>query len=125
MIYLDTHVAVWLATDEIQRLSAAARQAIEADDAPRLSPMVVLEFGYLQEIGRIACAGSEIIARLEAGIGLRVCDLSWPAICQQALALTWTRDPFDRLITAHAMLAKASLVTHDGSIRANYAKAVW
>ncbi len=38
---------------------------------------------------------------------------------------SWTRDPFDRIITAQASLNEALLITKDGSIRKNYARAVW
>ncbi|MCF7950382.1 MAG: hypothetical protein K9L57_01970 [Spirochaetaceae bacterium] len=37
----------------------------------------------------------------------------------------WTRDPFDRLITAQADIQAASLLTKDGTIRTHYPKAVW
>ncbi len=39
--------------------------------------------------------------------------------------LDFTRDPFDRLIVAHAALHEASLVTKDGDLHENYALAVW
>ena len=38
----------------------------------------------------------------------------------QAQSLTWTRDPFDRLIVAKAMAANAKLITHDENIRLNF-----
>ena len=125
MIYLDTHVVVWMYQDAATHLSLAAREAITASRTFLISPMVHLEIGYLREIRRIEASPDAILGSLQATIGLRICDLPWSAVAEQALALTWTRDPFDRLITAHAMLAKAILVTHDSTIRANYAKAVW
>ena len=39
-----------------------------------------------------------------------------------ALALAFTRDPFDRLIVAHATLLQAPLVSQDVSLRHHYAK---
>ena len=44
---------------------------------------------------------------------------------RQALAEKWSRDPFDRLIVAHAKAQKTPLVTRDEKIRENYRLAVW
>lgn len=38
---------------------------------------------------------------------------------------SWTRDPFDRIITAQAAVSGAVLLTRDERIRANYRQAVW
>lgn len=38
---------------------------------------------------------------------------------------TWTRDPFDRTITAQAARVGAFLLTRDETIRRHYAAAVW
>jgi PIN domain nuclease of toxin-antitoxin system len=37
----------------------------------------------------------------------------------------WTRDPFDRLIVAQALLHDAPLITKDEHIRRHYAGALW
>jgi len=37
----------------------------------------------------------------------------------------WTRDPFDRLIVAHAAANDARLLTKDEKIRRHYKRAVW
>jgi PIN domain nuclease of toxin-antitoxin system len=44
---------------------------------------------------------------------------------QAAAGLSWTRDPFDRLIAAHAILADATLLTADRTILANLPQAAW
>ena len=44
---------------------------------------------------------------------------------EAAERLSWTRDPFDRLIVAQASLAGAPLVTKDRMIRKHFAKAAW
>ncbi|MSU25039.1 MAG: hypothetical protein EXS32_14625 [Opitutus sp.] len=50
MIYLDTHVVVWLSAGEVARLGARARVAIETQEL-RVSPMVLLELQYLRSRG--------------------------------------------------------------------------
>lgn len=43
----------------------------------------------------------------------------------RALALSFTRDPFDRLIASHALAAGAELLTVDETLRANVTIARW
>jgi PIN domain nuclease of toxin-antitoxin system len=38
---------------------------------------------------------------------------------------TWTRDPFDRIITAQDMVSHAPLITKDGAILSHYKRAIW
>jgi PIN domain nuclease of toxin-antitoxin system len=49
--YLDTQAAIWLAEANTQKLSHKALSYIEKAEV-RISPMVVLELGYLNEINR-------------------------------------------------------------------------
>jgi PIN domain nuclease of toxin-antitoxin system len=112
LIYLDTHVLVYLATGELNRLGAAARKAIERDDI-LASAAAVLELEFLHETGRLKPTATKLVSILATGIGLRVCDLSFRTVVEQALAEGWTRDPFDRLIVANAKAVNAPLVTKD------------
>jgi PIN domain nuclease of toxin-antitoxin system len=86
--------------------------------------MVQLELSYLHEIGRLRVGGADIIADLEHRVGLRRSDLPLDAL-DTAAALTWTRDPFDRLIVADALVAGAALVTKDRSIHDHTSIARW
>jgi PIN domain nuclease of toxin-antitoxin system len=124
VIRLDTHVVVWLFTGETEQLSAAAIEAIEQRPLV-VSPMVQLELSYLHEIGRLRVGGADIIADLERRVGLRRSDLPLDALVYTAAALTWTRDPFDRLIVADALVAGAALVTKDRSIHDHTSIARW
>jgi PIN domain nuclease of toxin-antitoxin system len=66
-----------------------------------------------------------MLAALRRSIGLQVADVSLAELVQAATGLSWTRDPFDRLIAAHAILADAPLVTADKTIQANLPLATW
>ena len=46
-------------------------------------------------------------------------------IIDEALKMDWTRDVFDRLLTAEAERNKSGFITADEDIRANYKQAVW
>jgi PIN domain nuclease of toxin-antitoxin system len=123
--YLDTAVAVWLAEANLAKVSQKALSLIQIADV-RLSPMVVVELQYLHEIKRIIVTPQEILVKLSAEIGLTVCDHPFPIIAEIAIGETWTRDPFDRIIVAHAKSNGASpLLTKDEVIRANYPNARW
>lgn len=123
-VYLDTHVALWLYAGQTERISMRAADLINHERIG-VSPMVLLEIQYLQEIGRVTAKPRAIIADLKRRLGLAVEDRSMDSVTEGALGLTWTRDVFDRLIVAQAALDSAGLVTSDQLIRKHYPKAVW
>jgi len=122
--YLDTHVVAWVYGGYLRKLPAAVRRSLECDTLI-ISPMVKLELQYLHEIGRASEPGAAVIDALAASVGLLICDLPFADVVATALELRWTRDPFDRIIVAQAMLQGAPLVTRDRCILENYARAFW
>jgi len=124
-LYLDTQVVVWLASGRTDRLTRAAAAAIEESELS-ISPMVTLELEYLFEIKRIVKPPLMLLNQLETQIGLKQRDQSFAAVVHTALFETWTRDPFDRVIVAHARTDGMSpLVTSDEKIRENYPRSIW
>ena len=124
MIYLDTHVVVWLYAGKIKKLSEQAKELIN-DHEVIISPIVRLELQYLFEIQRITDEANQIIFDLSDRIGLKICDKSLHTIVSNALAISWTRDPFDRIIVANATVDRNILLTKDQNILGNYEKAIW
>lgn len=123
--YVDTAVAIWLAEANLAKLSQKALSLVQMADL-RISPMAVVELQYLYEIQRIIVRPQDILVKLTAEIGLVVCDHPFPIIAEIALGETWTRDPFDRIIVAHAKAnGLAPLLTKDDVIRKNYPNARW
>jgi PIN domain nuclease of toxin-antitoxin system len=124
VIFLDTHVAIWIVGTETQRLSAKAAAAIRSSDSVVVSPIVVLEIQYLVEAGRLrqdTNAATSVLAT--AGIGIH--DVSLAEVVSKATEVVWTRDPFDRLIVGHAITHEAALVTKDKNVLNHYPRAVW
>lgn len=124
MIYLDTHVVAWLYAGQVERLSEQAKELINRHEV-YVSPIVRLELQYLHEIQRITAVANEIASDLSDRIGLKICDKNFHTIVGRALNLSWTRDPFDRIIVANAALHNNVLVTKDQSMLGNYQYAVW
>jgi PIN domain nuclease of toxin-antitoxin system len=124
LAHLDTHIMVWLYRKPER---AWPKQVLCLLDSAvlRYSPMARLELYYLQQIGRISVSPAELLAELAGPLNLRECDQSFAAVVGRAQSLTWTRDPFDRLIVAQAITASAKLITHDETIRMNFPGAVW
>ena len=124
MIYLDTHVVVWLYAGKVESLSEQAKELINYHEV-FISPVVRLELQYLFEIERITDEANEIVFDLSDRIGLKMCDKSFNTIVSGALDFSWTRDPFDRIIVANAAINRNILVTKDQNILDNYEKAMW
>ena len=112
MIYLDTHVVVWLYAGETERFSGKGRELIENHDL-LVSPIVFLELQYLKEIKRITVEPALLLENLTSTIGLNICDKPFLQIVTEAITQNWTRDPFDRLIVATAAAGNALLLTKD------------
>lgn len=91
----------------------------------RFSPVVELELTYLYEVRRVSEPAAAPLAALRRSIGMTVSDVSLAALVDAAVPLSWTRDPFDRLIAAHAILADVPLITADRTILENLPQAVW
>ena len=125
MIYLDTCVVVWLFGGETHKLSKAAIDGIREDSAILVSPAVVLELQLLHEIKRARTTALKVIDRLSSDIGLAICQLPFASVVEHALDVSWTRDPFDRLIVANASINDAPLLTKDERIREHYRRSIW
>jgi PIN domain nuclease of toxin-antitoxin system len=125
MIYLDTHVAVWLYAFGAKKLSERASVLIERSPKLLISPMVLLELEFLHEIGKLAVAPQALCGYLADSIALEICQREFQEVVRGALQQTWTRDPFDRMITAQAALNNDVLITKDRFIRNHYPRATW
>jgi PIN domain nuclease of toxin-antitoxin system len=124
MIFLDTHVLIWLYQKEREKFTPQGLALLESENLV-CSPAVNLELQYLYEIGRITEQSRSILEYLGKKTGLRTDDAGFSGIVLEALEHSWTRDPFDRLITAHAALKSAALLSRDETILKHYSRAVW
>jgi PIN domain nuclease of toxin-antitoxin system len=123
IVFLDTHVIVWLYDALVNRFSTQAQSMMETSDL-QMSPICMLELQYLYEIKRINIKPKTICHHLEVTIDLKKDEANFSNITDEAMSLSWTRDPFDRMIVAHAQYTKAHLITADQMIHAHYALAI-
>ena len=124
MIYLDSHLVVWLYQKEFSLISRKAIYMLENNELS-ISPIVILELEYLYEVGRIKEHAQIIIDYLSLKTGLQTSKDDFNKVIHAAINERWTRDPFDKIITAHARCNDAVLITKDTIIHKNYPKAVW
>ncbi len=124
MVYLDTHVVVWLYAGRTDLIPEAARSLIDGNDLV-VCPVVGLELQYLYESAKTTEPAAPVLHALAREIGLRRCDLPFADVVDAALQETWTRDPFDRLVVAQARLRSLPLLTKDRDIRGHYDGALW
>jgi PIN domain nuclease of toxin-antitoxin system len=106
VILLDTHALIWL--------SSGHRRARPLRDRGRLfiSPASLLEMQMLIEAGRLGLRASSLDA-FGADARWTLDDPPGASWFRKACDFTWTRDPFDRLIVAHARLRNWRLATAD------------
>ena len=130
MIVLDTHTVVW-ALAKHPRLSLAAKRSIES--AERQGVQLTVASSSLYEV-----ANGVVRGRIEANLALadllreiEIRFLIQPLTAEIALAAaqlpaTFPSDPFDRIITATALVSGAVLITADERIRHSGAvRTVW
>jgi PIN domain nuclease of toxin-antitoxin system len=139
VIFLDTHVLIWMASDP-KRLSKKAREAIrherEKDGREKgarektgvaIAAITLWELAWLAENGRIQVVGSVESFVRETASRVMVQPIT-PEIAAFAVELpsSFPKDPADRLIAATAMVEGAPLVTADERIRqAKLVQTIW
>lgn len=89
------------------------------------SIMVKLELQYLYEIKRLNDSPEMILQSLKQSINLSICQKSWLDVVNMALTCDFTRDAFDRLIVAYAMLDNSILISKDSNLTKHYQQCVW
>ncbi|MGI9016452.1 MAG: type II toxin-antitoxin system VapC family toxin [Euzebya sp.] len=124
MIALDTHVVAWLYESGATAVPDPIAARLDRETI-RIAPPVVLELAYLHEIGRISVPPAPMLQYLSARLDVASEEMSAADLFTAAIPLTWTRDPFDRLICAHSATLGIDLVTRDEVIHTHHDRAVW
>jgi PIN domain nuclease of toxin-antitoxin system len=113
---------ILLDTNAVLFLSAGHRRARPLSRQPgRLyfTPFALLEMQFLAEAGRGSFTSAVPLDAVKRDPRWSVDDPPVDGVIERALALAWTRDPFDRLIVAHAQYRGWRLATSDAAIMRN------
>jgi PIN domain nuclease of toxin-antitoxin system len=109
MTLLDTNVLIWA-----QKSHPRARKVMR-DGRLYVSPATLLELQYLHEAGKIRLVPGAMRAIVDDD-RWAVDDPPPTTWFLKAVELAWTRDPFDRLIAAHAQVRGWRVATSDRNL---------
>jgi PIN domain nuclease of toxin-antitoxin system len=107
---LDTHFLLWIA---LRSKRLAAYPWIDRYAPWTVSPVSLLEIAFLGEAGRIEVRHAAFLERLRHDDRFVIDDVAVGVLVTAALGLTWTRDPFDRLLAAHSAARRLRFCTVD------------
>jgi PIN domain nuclease of toxin-antitoxin system len=111
VILLDTNALLWLETGHRR-----ARPLVKVAGRLHVSPASLLEVQFLTELGRVRLKGVASARALADDDRWELDEPPARAWFDAAHDLPWTRDPFDRLIVAHALARRWRLATADANI---------
>lgn len=114
---LDTHFLLWIILSS-KRL--ADYPWIDHYQPWGISPISLLEIELLAEVGRVDLKGREFLYTVLEDPRFRVLNTSVLSLVQHAFHLTWTRDPFDRLLVAHSLSLGLPLCTADSVLQRHH-----
>ncbi|MGE3841470.1 MAG: type II toxin-antitoxin system VapC family toxin [Vicinamibacterales bacterium] len=108
---LDTNALIW-----IDRNHARTRALARRPGRLHVSPATLLELQFLVEAGRLELRKGTTVRDLANDDRWFVDEPPSGTWFARATELGWTRDPFDRLIVAHAQLRGWPLATGDTAL---------
>jgi PIN domain nuclease of toxin-antitoxin system len=113
-VLLDTHFLIWvlLKSKRIRPFRWLGKYLPWG-----VSPVSLLEIQFLSEVGRLQVRHPDFVDTLLNDTRFVIDEAPLLALVRHSLRLVWTRDPFDRLLSAHSSLRRVPLCTLDGTIR--------
>lgn len=114
---LDTHFVIWIVSNS-RRLSK--HPWLEDYQPWGISPASLLEIQFLAEVGRGRIKNPGFAQQVMEDPRFQFDDVSFATVIQKSLELSWTRDPFDRLIAAHSLVRRAPLCSVDEAMLENH-----
>jgi PIN domain nuclease of toxin-antitoxin system len=108
LILLDTNALLWL-----HQGHARSKRLARHSGRLYISPANLFELQLLVEAGRLRLRQGARVADLSSDGRWLLDDPPAAAWFERALEASWTRDPFDRLLVAHAQIRGWRLATGD------------
>ena len=116
-VLLDTHFLLWLVLESNRRTQFPWLHRYRPWG---VSPVSFLEIQFLAEVGKLSVKNPEFAQTVMNDPRFIVDGIALDTLVSHALPLTWTRDPFDRLLAAHSAARHVSLCTTDPAIRTHH-----
>jgi PIN domain nuclease of toxin-antitoxin system len=116
-LLLDTHFLLWTVLDS-HRLEEFPW--LDAYRPWGISPVSLLEIQFLAEVGRLEVEQPGFYRAVASDPRFVVDEAPLAALVEKTLTLSWTRDPFDRLLAAHSEARRVPLCSLDRRVRANH-----
>jgi PIN domain nuclease of toxin-antitoxin system len=107
VILLDTNAIIWMA-EEHRRA-----RPLQAFSRLHISPASLLELQFLVETGRLRFKDAASVEAVASDARWHLDEPPAGRWFTAACEFGWTRDPFDRLIAAHARVRRWKLATAD------------
>jgi PIN domain nuclease of toxin-antitoxin system len=125
-LLLDTHAFLWFAAGD-RRLSRRARAAMEADNAELfVSAASIWEIAIKASLGRLTLpVPVDAYVAEKISEGYRMAPVTWAHTAAVQQLPFYHRDPFDRLLVAHARAERYTIVTRDRVFRKYGVDVVW
>jgi PIN domain nuclease of toxin-antitoxin system len=122
VIFADTHVLLWLATNDPRLPPPALEQLLSAEQLG-VSATTAWEYADLHQRGRFGEAPT--FEEVEAALTLEVVSFPSNAWKLAAQLPPIHKDPIDRMLVAHALVEDGVIATADSYIRRYPAKTLW
>jgi PIN domain nuclease of toxin-antitoxin system len=116
-LLLDTHYLLWTVLDS-RRLEEFPW--LDAYRPWGVSPVSFLEIQFLAEVGRLEVQQAGFSQAVASDPRFVVDEAPLVALVEKALPLSWTQDPFDRLLAAHSEARRVPLCSLDRRILAHH-----
>ena len=114
---LDTHFLLWIALESgrLREFSWLQRYAPWG-----VSPISLLEIQFLEEVGKVKVDIDAFTNAVMSDARFVVDEVPLLNLVQRSLHLSWTRDPFDRMLAAHSIARRKPLCSTDRKIINNH-----
>ena len=114
---LDTHFLIWI-TGNAKRIR---RYPWLSQYEPwGVSAISFLEIQLLTESGKLNLRNPQFTEAVLSDARFAVDEVPLVALIQKSLQLSWSRDPFDRLIAAHSLARRVPLCSVDSVMLENH-----
>lgn len=122
-LIFDTHALFWISVDHPKLSGAVARQLEDPDTRTFVSVVTAWEYGDL--LARRRLPGSARLEDLQRVFAFDLLDFPASAHVWSDRLPPIHRDPIDRMLIAHALVADLVLVTADEKMRRYPVKSLW